>query len=228
MANRRQHTGRHLAHRCTFRPSDEIALGTGNAHVANAGEIFWTLDPFGDQRGIADFGQILHRPDKMVFDPVIGDAMDEMLVDLDVFGAQLGPHAQVGKTLAEIVDGDLEAAPAIVQQGLLDTRHIRDLLVLGQLDDDTVRGDAQFAEQLTRLTVHHPVIEQAARRDIDEQPASHAQRCKGAQTGFAAGMFQFKRTTGFAGGGEKPVRTMQLALFRAANQGFVTEDAAHA
>ena len=93
---------------------DEITLAAGDPHLAQAIEIFTAFDPFGDQCGIADPGQILHGAYEMVLDAVIGDAMYKMLVDLDEFRLQLGPHAQVGEAFAQIVDGDLETAPAIV------------------------------------------------------------------------------------------------------------------
>ena len=45
----------------------------------------------------------------MELDPVVGDAADEVLVDLDELRAQLGPHTQVGKTLAEVLPaGEME------------------------------------------------------------------------------------------------------------------------
>ena len=125
---------------------DEITLAAGNPHLAQAIEIFTAFDPFGDQCGIADPGQILHGAYEMVLDAVIGDAMYKMLVDLDEFRLQLGPHAQVGETFTQIVDGDLETAPAIVCKHRVDVRQIGHALLFGQFEHDAMGGQTDFIQ----------------------------------------------------------------------------------
>src|SRR5574343_1030577 len=111
-------------HRVAFRAGDKETLATGDTHVAQADEILDAFDSLGNQRSVADFSQILHGAHKMKLDPVAGNTTDEMLVDLDELRTQLGPHTQIGETLAKIIDGDLETTAAKMQQCLLDTRHI--------------------------------------------------------------------------------------------------------
>lgn len=55
-----------------------------------------------------------------------------------------------------------------MQQGLLNTWHIRDLLVFGQLQDEPVRGDGQLAKQRARVAIHQAIIEQATWCDVQE------------------------------------------------------------
>jgi len=157
-----------LPDRLGSRSRDEIALPTGNAHIAQTTEIFNPLDAFGHQRGIADFAEILHRTHKVVFDPVIGNAIDKMLVDLDELGAQLRPHTQVGKTLAQIINGELKATPPVLVEHFLNTGHIGNLLVFGQFDHDPVGRNAQFAKQIAHLAIAHAFVEQAIRGHVQK------------------------------------------------------------
>src|SRR5574343_1574743 len=161
-----------FTHRVAFRASNEETLATGDTHVAQADEILDAFDSLGNQRSVADFSQILHGAHKMKLYPIAVNTTDEMLVDLDEFRTQLGPHTHVGEALAEIIDSDLEAAAAKMQQCLLDNRHIGNLLILGQLQHDTVGSNAKFAQQFAGMAVDQPRIEQATGRDIQKQAAS--------------------------------------------------------
>ena len=222
----RQHRPRQLADRLHRRSGDEVALAAGDPHVTDTDKVFGTLDAFGHQRGIADFGKILHRPDEVELDAVVGDAVNEVAVDLDEFRSQLRPHTQVGKAFAQIVDGDLETPPAIVLNGLLDTRQIGNLLILGQLDDDAVRRQPQLGKQLTGLAIHHPRVEQGAGRGIEEQATAQTLCDKRPQADFTAGMFELQPQVATGRCGKELVRAMQRTALRPANQGLVAKNAA--
>ena len=104
---------------------------------------------------------------KMELDAVVGVPCTKMLVDLDELRAQFRPHAQVGEALAKIVDGDLEAAPAIVQQGLVDAGQIGDRWF--SVSSSTMRlAAAQFAEQ-AGVARSSSGVEQAGWRDVEKQ-----------------------------------------------------------
>src|SRR5574343_1937363 len=182
-----------MAQRVAGRPGNEIPLAAGDAHVADADEILGSLYAFGDQRGVADFCQILHGAHEMELDPIVGNAIDEVLVDLDELRPQFGPHAQVGKAFAEIVDGYLETASTIMQQGFDNARHVRDLLVFGQFEHDAIRRNAEFAEQIPGMAIHQAGIEQATWRDVEEYPPGQTPRSEGPQTRRPAGSFQIER-----------------------------------
>ena len=79
-----------------------------------------------------------------MFERVFGNAMDEMPVDLDVVGPDFGPHAQIGETFAEVVDGDPVAEAAVMRQRLLHVRIVVDALILGEFDHHTARADADL------------------------------------------------------------------------------------
>lgn len=138
------------------------------------------------------------------------------LVDLDELRTQFRPHAQVGKTLAEIVDGNLEAAAAIVLQSFVDARQIGHLLVFRQFQHQAVGRQAQFLQQRLGLPVHQLRVEQAARRDVEEQPADQAEPGKAAQARCPAGAFQLQPQAGRLGRGEQAVRQVQRAVARTA------------
>jgi hypothetical protein len=149
-----------------------------------------------------------------------------MLVDLDELRAQLGPHAQVGEALAKIVDGDLEAAPAIVQQGLVDAGQIGDPLVLGQFEHDAVGGQPS---SLSKARVW-PFIRRLSSRQVgvtlrNNRPA----RRWAAKARRLASRLACSRSSAAAarGGGEELIRAMQRAVFRPADQRFVAQDGAH-
>ena len=161
----------------------------------------------------------------MELDAVVGDAMNEVAIDLDEFRPQLRPHAQVGKALAQIVDGDLEAPSAILVDGLFNARQIGNLLILGQLDDDAVRRQPQLGKQLTGLAIHHPRVEQGARRGIEKEATAQALCDKRPQADFTAGMFELQPQVATGRGRKELVRPMQRTALRPANQGLVAKNA---
>ena len=209
---------RQLTIRGGRRPGNKISLRTRDAQITDKSEVFTTFDSLCDNRCMADLGEILHGANEVVFHPVIGDSMDEMFVYLDELGPHFRPHAQVGKTFTEIVDGNLEAAPAKMQQPFMYPGQIGDLLILGQLDDHPIRGNSQVVQQTTGLAVHQALVKKAAWRHVEKQPPGQAKASKGPQAGLAAGVFECAGESRTSGRGKQLVRTMQGRTGRPADQ----------
>ncbi|MBK7675985.1 MAG: hypothetical protein IPJ27_15200 [Candidatus Accumulibacter sp.] len=68
---------------------------------------------------------------EVVFHAVIGDSMDEMLVDLDELGPHFRPHAQVGKPSPRSSMATWKPRPRKMQQSFMYPGQIGDLLILG-------------------------------------------------------------------------------------------------
>jgi len=205
---------------CGGGAGDEVTLTAGDTQVADGGEVGLPLDAFGDDEGAAGFGDVVHRAHQLEFEGVVGDAVDEVPVDLDELGAQLGPHAQVGKAFTEVVDGDAVAQAPVVQQGIAQGGKVVDLLVLGDFDDDAARGQAQTAQQVHGGAVAKARVAQGGGAGIDEQPPGQLQGSKRFEDRFPAGPLQFEQLVRFLGGGKQLGWRLEQGPLGAADQAF--------
>ena len=205
------------------RARDEKALAAGNAQVAHGGELGLGLDALGDELRLAGLGQLVHRPHELEFHRIVGDAADEVAVDLDEFGPHLGPHSQVGKSLSQIVDGDLESATAIGDEQVAQRGKIGDLVVFGDFDDDLPGRQPQRIEQLRGLAVEEVAVAKAGGADVDEQPSRQAQAGVLGEHRLAAEAFQFEGQPCGLGDGKKHLGRMQRTAQRPADQALETE-----
>ena len=72
--------------RCCRWHGDQVALAAGDAEVAHGEAVGLAFDAFGDDACRAGFGEGLHGFDELEFEVVVGNAADEVAVDLDVLG----------------------------------------------------------------------------------------------------------------------------------------------
>ncbi len=117
-----------------LRPSRVKALDKRQPHVAQDLELIGGFDAFGHQLGAKGFGQTAQGLHGLQFVAVPVDFAHKVFVDLDVFGAQLGPQAQAGAPVAKIIE---RQRPAVAPQALdyaQDGVDFGDLLVLGQFE----------------------------------------------------------------------------------------------
>ena len=86
----------------------------------------------------------------------------------DVVGVNFRPHAQIGKTFAEIVDGDLVAKVAQLRCRLMNARKVVDVLILSDFDDHSIRMQTQSGEQVFRVAVEKFLILETVGACVDE------------------------------------------------------------
>ena len=98
------------------RHRNQVALPQRNAQVADGEAVSIIFYALGNDRRRTALGEVLHRFDKMVLEFVLRNPVDEMPIDLDVVRRDLRPHAQIGKSFAQIVNGDLVAQAAVVRE----------------------------------------------------------------------------------------------------------------
>ena len=205
------------------RACDQIALAEDDAEVAHRGEFGLGFDAFGDQVHVAGVGDFVHGLDELELQRVVGDAADEVAVDLDEFGPYLRPDAQVREALAEIVDGELVAELAVDVEHGAQGAEIRDVLVLGKLDDDLARRQADPVEQSLRVAVGEGRVGQAADADVEEQAPGQLPAREFVQYDFAAQALEFGRQAAFPRQAEQGLGRVQRGAGRAADQALEAE-----
>ena len=164
-----QHPGRGAG----LRASEEVALAQLDAQVADGLEVVGRLQAFGHHGGAQCFGDAGERTHGLHFVGLPRHIAREVLVDLDVIRLQLGPQAQAGAAIAEIIERDLHAMGPQGPQRLDERRQVTHPFVLGQLDHHgggrqakaPQRGDAA----LQRFAMEH--MHQRFRAQVHEELA---------------------------------------------------------
>ena len=151
------------------------------------------------------------------------DAVNEVPVDLHVFGAQLRPQAQAGISRAQVVDGNREAHVAIVVQGIGQQLEVVGGCVLGQLDHHPAWRQANLFEQFQGQAGGVVRLQQRLGRNVEKQFALQLLLAEASAGAFSASGFQLGQAAGLAGDGKQVERRMQWAVGRATAQRLMAE-----
>ena len=125
---------------------EQVALAEFDAERRQRGEVGPALDAFGEEVGADPPAERDERLDQRLLGVVVGDAVDDLAVDLDDRRPERGDEREAGVAGAGVVDREPEAELA---QGLdlaLERADVGDRLLLGALDGDLARVEAGGAD----------------------------------------------------------------------------------
>ncbi len=220
------HQGASVAGRMFLRAAEQVALHQVDAHFSQHREFFRQLDPLGNHLRARGFGDLQNRTDKLSFQCILMNAINEMPVDLHVIRTQFRPQAQARIPCTQVVQRNGKTHRPIVMQSGLQQLKVIDWRLLGELDDHLARRNAQVLQQLQRSSGLVRGFEQGFRRDVEEQLARQLLLIEAATGALSAGDLQFAQSASLSRHGEQCNRRVKRAVGRATGQGFVTENAA--
>ena len=211
-----------------LRPAQEVALAELDAQVTHGLEVIGGLDAFGHHGGAHGLGDTHQCSHGLHLVGLVGHVAGEVLVDLDVVGLQLGPQAQAGAAVTEVVQRELHAVGAQGPDRVDQRRQVAHAFVFRQLDHhgrgrqpEAAQGGDAALQGFTAQDVH-----QGFGAEVDEELARRTQRGPGGHGGAQAGFFQCQRQALLLSLGEQRVRPLQDGVLRAAHQRLMPEQGA--
>ena len=117
-----------------------IALTQAKAQPVQAGQVVGGFDAFGNHPRASGVGDGLNRADKLLLGGITGDALGKVFVQLDIVRAQLGPQAQIGKPLAQVIQRNAKPHVPIMRGGFAQQGIVAHRPGFGQLDHHLFRA----------------------------------------------------------------------------------------
>jgi hypothetical protein len=210
-----------VAHGQLRRPTEQKALAERDAEVAHHLQVLSRLQPFGDHRRAEDLGDVHQRAQRLQLVAMRGDVAREVLVDLHQIRLELGPQAQAGAAVAEVVQRDAHPRAAHGLGGVQQALDVAHLLMLGELEHDGRRRQSVPAQPGEHVVAFVEGLHQRTRTDVDEQLARCRELGPAPQRRARARDLQVDLQPLGASSGEQRVRHVQRAALRAADQRFV-------
>ena len=183
-------------------------------------QIAQLLDAFGDHPRLAGLGHHQHRAHESGLQRIVGHAIDEFAVDLEITRTQPLPQPHAAEALAEVVQRQCKAQ--VVQQTGFVERASIDLQIVHfeHFEHDARRLQTQALNQLQRLRLREPALVEQRLGNVEKQQPGQLGAAECLQRAAHAVLVEFGQPTLAARRIEQGGRTVQRRAFRSAHQGF--------
>jgi hypothetical protein len=156
------------------RAGEVEALDVADPHVAQHGQLVPGFDPFRNDLHLQRAQQAHEALHDQAARAVAVKAADQLHVDLDEIGLEVGQDAKPRVARPEVVQGRLEAERLVGADDALDVLGIADALVFRELEDDPVRREAGGAGGFQREADAGFGLVDGVRQEVDGQEGRRA------------------------------------------------------
>ena len=216
---------RHRGLRMGRGPTEQVALAEVASEVAQHGEFFHALDPFGYQGRTEGSAQPEYGTHHLDVAAVTMDLANEELVQLDHLRLELRPQAQAGATITEIIERQPHALPGKGSERGLQAVDILHTLMLGEFQDQARGCKARIHRAPDEAPAAlAPEAGDQRRAEIDEELSLQLKRGERLDGALGGIDLERARQPALLCDTEQVVRLLERRTRGAAHQGLVAEE----